>query len=84
MALLFSLGFLFFSASARELLFLRSVVRTSFQFVVLTRETVEVKDFLRVLPHNDHLILTDRCTDNENSGSMCLTQFDPMPSTGAI
>ncbi len=51
MALLFSLDFLFFAASAREALFLRSIVRTGLQFVRLTLETVEVKDFLSEWGH---------------------------------
>jgi hypothetical protein len=51
MAPLFFRGFLFLAASARESLLLRPIVRTRFHFVVLTREAVEVKDFLRVLGH---------------------------------
>ncbi len=48
LALLVCLGFSFLAASAREALLLRPVVRTGFQFVPLTFETVEVKDFLGV------------------------------------
>jgi hypothetical protein len=48
LALLLCLGSFFLAASAREALLLRSIMRTRFQFVVLTLETVEVKDFLRI------------------------------------
>src|ERR1019366_7453957 len=36
---------------SRESLFLRTIVRTRFQFVGLTLETVEVKNFLSVFSH---------------------------------
>src|SRR5216683_1243845 len=48
MALLFFFSFLFLAPSARKALLLRSIVRTRFQFVVLTGVAVEVKDFLSV------------------------------------
>jgi hypothetical protein len=54
MALLFSCSFLFLMASARKALLLRSVVRTRFQFVVLTGVAIEVKDFLRVFSHESY------------------------------
>ena len=61
LALLLSFGFLFLAPSARKSLLLRSIVRTRFEFVVLTLKTVEVKDFLGVWSHDQpHGLLPTR------------------------
>ena len=61
-------------AATSESLFLRSIVRTGFQFVPLTFEAVEMKDFLCVFVHGSLVQLAQssnrpRCIERENSSS---------------
>ncbi len=69
LTLMLCFGFLFLAAASRKSLLLRPIVRTGFQFVAPTGETIEVENFLRVFGHDQRTMGVYRRTRNTRSSS---------------